>query len=280
MGMAQQPNIASAGIAAQSGDVVTIDFKGSIQGVPFQGGAGKDYDLQLGSKSFIPGFEDQLIGVKAGESRDVKVTFPANYQSAEVAGKEAVFAVQVKKIQPRMAAQDQDAPKEYSEAEKQVLAMDARLQQLNQAEAKAGRKLQDALKTATGVMLAGAAGGGAAAAYGFRHLKTWPRIAVSAVGVGAGGMLGLLARKGSVQGVQMQLLEAEEQSAAFRQTINRELAGMEAQFKSDGAAEDKQPRFSERVSKAPSVSERAARLPAEDFSTSARSQAETSVKTR
>ena len=67
-----------------------IDFVGSIDGVEFEGGKGEDFNLTLGSGQFIPGFEDQLIGAKAGEARDVKVTFPAEYHAADLAGKEAV----------------------------------------------------------------------------------------------------------------------------------------------------------------------------------------------
>jgi len=86
------------GEAAAKDDVATIDFLGSIDGVPFDGGKGENFNLTLGSGQFIPGFEDQLIGAKAGESRDVKVTFPAEYHAADLAGKEAVFAVTVKEI--------------------------------------------------------------------------------------------------------------------------------------------------------------------------------------
>lgn len=86
------------GEAAAKDDVATIDFLGSIDGVPFDGGKGEDFNLTLGSGQFIPGFEDQLIGAKAGESRDVKVTFPAEYHAPDLAGKEAVFAVTVNEI--------------------------------------------------------------------------------------------------------------------------------------------------------------------------------------
>ena len=71
------------GEAAEKDDVVVIDFVGSVDGVRFAGGKGEDFNLTLGSGQFIPGFEDQLIGAKAGESRDVKVTFPAEYHAAE-----------------------------------------------------------------------------------------------------------------------------------------------------------------------------------------------------
>lgn len=80
------------------GDVVMIDFSGSIDGVEFKGGKGVDYPLELGSNSFIPGFEDQLIGKKTGDKVDVKVTFPENYHAKDLAGKEAVFAVEIKEI--------------------------------------------------------------------------------------------------------------------------------------------------------------------------------------
>jgi len=77
----------SEGAAAESGDKVTVSFTGAIDGVPFEGSTGEDVAVVIGSNSFIPGFEEQLIGVRAGETRAVKVTFPANYQSATLAGK-------------------------------------------------------------------------------------------------------------------------------------------------------------------------------------------------
>ena len=85
---------------------VVIDFVGSIDGVEFEGGKGEDFNLTLGSGQFIPGFEDQLIGAKAGEARDVKVTFPADYHAAELAGKDAVFAVTVKEVKAPEDAED------------------------------------------------------------------------------------------------------------------------------------------------------------------------------
>jgi trigger factor len=83
---------------AKKGDVLEIDFVGSIDGVEFPGGKGEGYDLELGSGSFIPGFEDQLIGAKPGEDVSVTVSFPEDYHSADLAGKEAVFAVAVKAL--------------------------------------------------------------------------------------------------------------------------------------------------------------------------------------
>ena len=83
---------------AQSGDVVVIDFTGRIDGKEFPGGAATGHHLELGTGSFIPGFEEQLIGAGAGDHRDVKVMFPAEYPNAELAGKEALFAVDIKEI--------------------------------------------------------------------------------------------------------------------------------------------------------------------------------------
>jgi trigger factor len=84
--------------SAQSGDVVVIDFVGRADGAEFPGGSATGHYLELGSGSFIPGFEEQLIGAVAGEHRDVKVTFPAEYPNAQLAGKAAEFAVDVKEI--------------------------------------------------------------------------------------------------------------------------------------------------------------------------------------
>ena len=83
---------------AQKGDAIKLDFVGSVDGTEFPGGAAQDYTLELGSASFIPGFEDQLIGAEVGKPVDVKVTFPADYGAAELAGKDAVFACTVKEI--------------------------------------------------------------------------------------------------------------------------------------------------------------------------------------
>lgn len=84
---------------AQDGDKVTIDFLGTIDGVPFEGGKAEDAPLVLGSGQFIPGFEEQLVGAKVGDARTVTVTFPADYQAANLAGKEAQFAVTVKQVE-------------------------------------------------------------------------------------------------------------------------------------------------------------------------------------
>lgn len=83
---------------AEKGDILVMDFVGSVGGVEFPGGSAKDYSIELGSGSFIPGFEDQLLGIKAGEARTVKVDFPADYGAAELAGKAAEFAVTAKEV--------------------------------------------------------------------------------------------------------------------------------------------------------------------------------------
>ena len=98
---------------AKSGDVVKIDFLGSVDGVPFDGGKAEGYELKLGSNSFIPGFEDQLIGVKQDQKTTVKVTFPADYGADHLAGKDAEFAItvhEVKTVKP--AAVDDELAKQ------------------------------------------------------------------------------------------------------------------------------------------------------------------------
>ena len=87
------------GAKAENGDRVTIDFVGTIDGVAFQGGTGQDIAVDIGSGTFIPGFEEQLVGIAAGENRTVKATFPTAYANAELAGKAAEFAVTAKKVE-------------------------------------------------------------------------------------------------------------------------------------------------------------------------------------
>ncbi|HKW54558.1 MAG TPA: trigger factor [Stellaceae bacterium] len=84
--------------AAATGDIVVIDFKGSIEGTEFPGGSAKGHRLELGSGSFIPGFEEQLVGAKPGEHRDVTVNFPADYGAQDLAGKQAKFAVDIGEV--------------------------------------------------------------------------------------------------------------------------------------------------------------------------------------
>ena len=95
--------------AAKDGDTVKIDFDGSVDGVAFDGGKGENYPLQLGSGSFIPGFEEQIVGHSAGDAFDVEVTFPEDYHAKELAGKAAVFKTVLHEIQTREVPELTDA---------------------------------------------------------------------------------------------------------------------------------------------------------------------------
>ena len=97
------------GAAAEEGDQVVIDFAGSVDGEAFEGGAAEDFPLVLGSGSFIPGFESQLVGVKAGDTKDVEVTFPESYGAKNLAGKPATFAVTVKAVKAPKPSEIDDA---------------------------------------------------------------------------------------------------------------------------------------------------------------------------
>ncbi|WP_170782635.1 trigger factor [Ruegeria lacuscaerulensis] len=96
------------GSKAKDGDQVVIDFVGKVDGEEFEGGSAEDYPLVLGSNSFIPGFEEQLVGVKAEEEKDVNVTFPTEYGAEHLAGKEAVFTCTVKEVKEPVAAEIND----------------------------------------------------------------------------------------------------------------------------------------------------------------------------
>lgn len=96
------------GGAAADGDQVVFDFVGKVDGEAFEGGSAEDYPLVLGSGSFIPGFEEQLVGAKAGEEKDVTVTFPEEYQAEHLAGKEAVFSCTIKEVKEPVAAELDD----------------------------------------------------------------------------------------------------------------------------------------------------------------------------
>ena len=96
------------GAKAKDGDQVVMDFAGKVDGEAFEGGSAEDYPLVLGSNSFIPGFEEQLVGVKAGEEKAVTVSFPADYQAEHLAGKEAVFDCTIKAVKEPTAAEIND----------------------------------------------------------------------------------------------------------------------------------------------------------------------------
>ncbi len=117
---------------AEQKDKVTFDFHGTVEGEPFEDGTAENYELELGSGTFIPGFEDQLTGVKAGEERDVRVTFPSDYHAEDLRGKEAVFHCVIHKIERKELpeiddefAQDVsefDTLEEYKESIRQEIA--------------------------------------------------------------------------------------------------------------------------------------------------------------
>ena len=102
------------GSKAKDGDQVVIDFVGRVDGEEFEGGAAEDYPLVLGSNSFIPGFEEGLVGVKSGEEKDVDVTFPENYGAENLAGKAAVFSCKIKAVkEPKAAEINDDLAKQF-----------------------------------------------------------------------------------------------------------------------------------------------------------------------
>ena len=110
------------GSKAKDGDQVVMDFKGSVDGEVFEGGSAEDFPLVLGSGNFIPGFEEQLVGVKSGEEKSVTVTFPEQYQAAHLAGKEAVFECSIKEVQePKPAPIDDELAKKYGEEDLKAL---------------------------------------------------------------------------------------------------------------------------------------------------------------
>ena len=119
--------------AVENGDIATIDFEGFVDGVAFEGGKGTDYPLTIGSGAFIPGFEEALIGAEIGKETDVNVTFPEEYQAAELAGKAAVFKCTVKKLQEKQlpelddefvseVSDESDTVEEYKEEIKKQLS--------------------------------------------------------------------------------------------------------------------------------------------------------------
>ncbi len=91
-------------VKSKDGDQIVMDFVGKVDGEVFEGGSAEDYPLVLGSNSFIPGFEEQLVGVKTGEEKEVNVTFPEEYQAEHLAGKEAVFTCTIKEVKKPVAA--------------------------------------------------------------------------------------------------------------------------------------------------------------------------------
>ncbi len=140
------------GSKAKDGDQVVIDFLGKVDGEAFDGGAAEDYPLVLGSGSFIPGFEEQLVGVKADEEKEVKVDFPAEYQAENLAGKAAVFECKIKAVKEPKAAEINDELAKQFGAE-DLKALTAQVEERLEAEytgasrAVMKRKLLDELDT-------------------------------------------------------------------------------------------------------------------------------------
>jgi len=131
---------------AKKGDAVLIDFVGTVDGVAFEGGAMESHQLVLGSNSFIPGFEDGLIGVKAGDELDVKVTFPADYQAADLAGKDAVFATKVIEVQgEKDAVIDDEFAAKFGLADLEALKAAVKTQYENQLDMQSRMKLKRAI---------------------------------------------------------------------------------------------------------------------------------------
>ena len=131
--------------AAQMGDTANIDFEGFDNGVPFEGGKGEAFDLKLGSGSFVPGFEEQIVGMAAGDEKDIDITFPEDYH-AELAGKPVVFHVKVNKITvTNIPAKDDEFAKDVSEFETlDALKADIREKALEKAEKSAQSAFEQA----------------------------------------------------------------------------------------------------------------------------------------
>ena len=134
--------------AAENGDTVVIDFVGSVDGVEFDGGKGENHSLELGSGQFIPGFEDQLVGAKAGDEVEVKVTFPEDYQSTDLAGKAAVFVTKVNEVKAKeVPALDDELAKD----------LDDEVETLDELKAKYRKELEAAKEIAFDDAVEGAA---------------------------------------------------------------------------------------------------------------------------
>ena len=138
------------GSKAKDGDQVVMDFLGKVEGEAFDGGAAEDYPLVLGSNSFIPGFEEQLVGVKAEEGKDVTVSFPDDYQAENLAGKEAVFSCTIKAVkEPKAAELNDEMAKKFGaedlEALKGQVSERLEAEYVGAARAVTKRKLLDAL---------------------------------------------------------------------------------------------------------------------------------------
>jgi trigger factor len=132
---------------AQNGDTAVIDFEGKKDGVPFDGGKGENYPLELGSGTFIPGFEEQIVGMKPGEEKDIDVTFPEDYQSADLAGQPVVFTIKLHEVKEKdLPAMDDEFAKDVSEFDTlEEFKADLRKKEEESREASAKRAYENAL---------------------------------------------------------------------------------------------------------------------------------------
>ena len=133
--------------AAANGDIANIDFEGFVDGVAFDGGKGENFDLTLGSGQFIPGFEEQVVGMNVEETKDVNVTFPEDYNAKELAGKAAVFSVKLNKLSVKnVPAIDDELAKDVSEFDTlEELKADIREKKLEQAQKEIDRAYENAV---------------------------------------------------------------------------------------------------------------------------------------
>ena len=137
---------AAADHAAETGEVVVIDFLGKVDGEAFPGGKAEGYSLELGTGSFVPGFEDQLIGAKVGEKREIKIAFPKDYPAENLAGKDAVFDVTVKEVQEKApAAVDDELAKKLGKESIDQLQSGIREEQQRQYQEVAKMRLKRSL---------------------------------------------------------------------------------------------------------------------------------------
>ena len=132
---------------AEMGDIANINFLGTVDGIAFEGGAAENFDLTLGSGQFIPGFEEQVVGMNVGEDKDVNVTFPEDYNAKELAGKAAVFAVKLNKLSVKnVPAIDDELAKDASEFETlEELKADIREKKLADAQKNIDRTFENAV---------------------------------------------------------------------------------------------------------------------------------------
>ncbi len=220
--------------AAKLGDTLTIDFKGMVGGVAFPGGTGTDHDLALGSKSFIPGFEEQLVGAKVGEERAVKVRFPDDYHAKELAGKDAVFIVNVKGNKGRggavdmageMAAIQDDMEKlrQLRTVDMKMAQVETHLHELEDAQKRADIQSQKAHNLNGIGRMAGLAVGVGAVVGGLEKMRLLPKIALALVSGGVGEFVGDRMTRGGVQKAEAWQEKLGRDAKAYEQAVGREL---------------------------------------------------------